>query len=45
MLSKRERLALLCMRMAGGVFGNGFEHFTLRGSARASEGYRSQPLG
>lgn len=31
-----------CIRLAGGVFGNGFEHFSLRGSARASEGYRSQ---
>jgi hypothetical protein len=29
----------------GGVRGNGFEHFSLRGSARASEGYRSQPFG
>jgi hypothetical protein len=29
----------------GGVRGNGFEHFSLRGSARASEGYRSPSFG
>lgn len=32
------------IRSRSGMRGNGFEHFTLRGSARASDGYRSQPF-